>query len=169
MNAAQIGLADPAIKVALTTPNMANAVLQHLMSLEVAPLVQLRLPGTYIAGSNVHRPAQGLPVDASADVDIIVEGDETLAFVRGLDVIDRLHLVSSGFDTFPSMLESRDQATMPGVKYLTVGGKTVDLWGMADVHRALMQFPEHSHASSRIAWDCQNGCLIMYPNTQAAT
>lgn len=124
MNIEAVRFDGPAIKVALTTPNPANAVVTHLVSdLKLTPL--FGMAGVFI----------------------------------------KLSLADSSYPTAPSMTDDRDAATLPGRKYVAPSGRVVDIWGVERLHQALQQYPEHSHASSRLAWDCEHGCLVMFPNT----
>lgn len=169
MNLEAIRLLDelaspPAIRVALTTPNPANAVATHLVSdLGLTPL--FGMAGVFITGSNVWRPALGLPTVADSDIDIMLVGDEADCEMRRDLAVGALSLVASSYPTAPSMTDDRDAAILPGRKYVAPSGRVVDIWGMEQVHSALQQYPEHSHASSRMAWDCEHGCLVMFPNT----
>jgi hypothetical protein len=157
--------APPPLRVALTTPNPANAVVTHLVSdLQLTPL--FGMAGVFITGSNVWRPALGLPTVIDSDVDIMLIGTSADALVElCVSVIEKLSLADSSYPTAPSMTDDRDAAILPGRKYVAPSGRVVDIWGMERLHQALQQYPEHSHASSRMAWDCEHGCLIMFPNT----
>lgn len=155
----------PQPKTALTTANTANVVKEHLESLGLGVL--FGKAGVYVTGSRVWKLANGLTPAALADVDIILIGDEEQTSLLRVNVIEALNLSAGLVATGPSMTEDRELATLPGIKYLTQSGLTVDIWGMANIHKALQGYPEHSHASSRMAWDCENGCLLMYPNSQA--
>lgn len=145
--------------------NAANAVKAHLDSLGTVTAALYGLPNVFITGSNVYRPAMGLPVSPDADLDVMLIGDEETAASQCVGIALLVGLAHAVAATGPSMTDNRDKATLAGLKYLAPDGRTVDIWGMADVHTALQQYPEHSHASSRMAWDCDRGCLVMYPNT----
>lgn len=157
--------ARPLVRNSLTKPNPANTVVNHLVSdLKLAPL--FGMAGVFITGSNVWRPALGLPTVADSDIDIMVVDTPTDTVDELRDaIIEKLSLADSSYPTAPSMTDDRDAAILPGRKYVAPSGRVVDIWGMERLHQALQQYPEHSHASSRMAWDCEHGCLIMFPNT----
>lgn len=158
----------PPFHKSLETPNAANAVRTHLESMGSVTTALFGLPDVFITGSSVWRPALGIPQSPEADLDVMLIGNEDEARSRRAGIVGLLALTPT-YDTGPSMPDDRDKATLAGIKYLAPDGRTVDIWGMADVHTALQQYPEHSHASSRMAWDCQHGCLVMYPNTAAVS
>lgn len=152
----------PTRKASRSEPNSGNAVLDRLV--ELLADVLFGMPNVFITGSNVWRPALGIPMpEVTPDLDIILTGgdQEQLREV----VKKALNITELLVPTGPSMTEARDTATLEGFKYLTKTGLVVDIWGMADIHRALQQYPQHSHAHARMAWDCEHGALLMYPNT----
>lgn len=165
MNLEAIRSDGPVIKTALTTPNPANTVVTHLVdTLKLTPLFDMA--GVFITGSNVWRPALGLPTVADSDIDIMVVDTPTDTVDELRDaIIEKLTLADSSYPTAPSMTYDQDAAILPGRKYVRPDGRVVDIWGMKRLHQALQQYPEHSHASSRMAWDCEHGCLIIFPNT----
>jgi hypothetical protein len=153
-------------KVALTYENVANRVKRHVIAAGLEPL--FGMPGVFVTGSRVWKTVLMEPQAEDADVDIMV-ADHKLSTVDETrdDIVERLHLADSSFLTSPSMSEGRVRAIMPGKKYIHPNGLVVDIWGMEEVHRALQEYPEDTHASARMAWDCEHSCLLVYPNTLA--
>ncbi len=160
-------------KSSLTLENPVNKVLRHLRYLGLAPLLGMPevfvagMPGVFVVGSQVWTWVypDRLPLDL-ADVDIIITGTKESILATRQTIVSLLGLSDLGILTAPSMSDDKDAAVVPGKKY-GMGLSVVDIWGMADIDKALQQFPEHKHASSRVAFDCQRGCLIVYPNTAA--
>lgn len=154
--------AGPERKVSLAALNSGNAVRSRLVELSAEAL--FGMPCVFITGSNIWRPALGITMpEVTPDLDIILTGgdQEQLREVvkKALDITELL------VPTGPSMTEARYMATLEGFKYLTKTGLVVDIWGMANIYRALQQYPQHSHAHARMAWDCEHEVLLMYPNT----
>lgn len=157
----------PRPKVALTWRNPGNVVLDRIIALSLDALSGQ--PGVFITGSQVWKPVYGLEVAVDADIDIIVTGDEVLAQERVRSVVRVLELEDTGILTGPSLEKDREATTVAGAKYSTPAGGTVDIWGMSDIHSALRQYPKESYASAKMAWDCEHGCLLVYPNDLAVS
>jgi hypothetical protein len=153
-------------KVSLTKPNTANKVLDYVQEAGFGKL--LGMPGVFFTGSTVWRWAYGMEPNLVTDVDLLlVEDTSSTVWETRDEVVKALGLKLLG-DAAPSMSDGRERAIMPGQKYVAPNGRVVDIWGMAELHTALTEYPEESHASARMAFSAEYGALLMYPNTRAA-
>ena len=161
-------LVKKAKKMPSTLPNPANGVQHHLAKLGLGVLNGLE--GVYITGSQVYNQSD------FADVDIIVtcegndykaHGDKSFVDYRIEAVRSALQLEALNIHTMPSMIEDREKALVPGMKFVyqsPTGQRVVDIWGMTDIFTALAEYPTETHGDARWAWSCEHGTLLMQPN-----
>ncbi len=152
-------------KVSWTEPNLANLIEAHL---RVVLPEATGVDGIWVTGSNVWRFVYGDMPEPGSDIDVIAEL-QTWTSPRQ-ELKDRLKIVSSA-PTAPSTVSRPD---LNGAKHLLEDGRTIDIWenntgvtGIAGVVLMLREYPEHSHAHCRAAYNPSSGMLLVLPNTKA--
>lgn len=155
------------LKVAKTTPNVANQVAAHIQA--IAPDLAM-VKGLWFSGSNVWKfvygetPADGSDIDCfflqKAPMDFSMFEDQRHALLQRLGYED----TDAVWDTVKTGANLDKYAQ--GCKFMHRGRK-VDVWvGHDNVAETLGDYPTASHAHCRVAFSFEHG-LVIIPNEVA--